>query len=216
MVLKRVDGIVRRADNLHIVAAHQASCRVFGLLQHCRATVIYIACRRGREQTLLTKGSLEFEVSPVIERVAHRIGYGLGPLLKLLPVRCITRAVTLRHAICTHGTPLIVIAIEPYLRKRAETVIRGYILGIEMAVVIDNGHLRRMVVIEALGRRALQQEIRVVKLFHNRDFKQLTLSKYNNLHAKNQYSRQHTRMKCGDFTFSTQYLLYLYRLKTIT
>ena len=170
MVLKRVDRIIRCADNLYVVAAHQASCRVFGLLQHSRAAVVYIACRRGREQALLAEGCFELEVCPVVEWITHRVGYGLGPLFKLLPVRSIARAVALSHAICSHCAPLVVVAIEPYLRKRAETVIRGHILGIEVAMVVDNGHLRCVIVIEALGRRALQQKIGVVKLFHGFGF----------------------------------------------
>ena len=39
--------------------------------------------------------------------------------------------------------------------------------GIDMAVVIDDGHLGCMFVIEALRRLGLQQEIFVVELFHD-------------------------------------------------
>ena len=140
-------------------------------------------------------------MSPMIERVTHRVRHSLGPLLELLPIRRITRAETLLDAICSHGTPLIVVTIEPYLGKVTETVVRSHILRIEVTVVVDNGHLRRMVVIQTLGRRALQQEIGVVKLFHSYDIRRLILSKYNNLHAKNQLSLQLAQIRRKVFPF---------------
>ena len=73
-------------------------------------------------------------------------------------------------AVGAHNTPLIVVARKPYLREVAETVVGSHILGVEVAVIVDDGHFCRVVVVQSLGRRALQQEIRVVKLFHGFGF----------------------------------------------
>jgi hypothetical protein len=39
-------------------------------------------------------------------------------------------------------------------------------LGNEVAMVVDDGHLSRMVVIQVLGNLSLQHEVLVVELFH--------------------------------------------------
>ena len=86
-------------------------------------------------------------MSPVVERVTHSVGHSLRPLLELLPVAGIARAVTLRHAICTHRTPFVVVAIEPYLGKRTETVVGGNHRRAEVTMVVDDWHLCRVVVV---------------------------------------------------------------------
>ena len=104
----------------------------------------------------------------MVERVTHRVGHRLGPLLELLPIRGIARAVALGYAICSHCAPLIVVARKPYLREVAELMVARHILGVEVAVIVDDGHFCRVVVVQSLGRRALQKEIFVIKLFHGR------------------------------------------------
>ena len=167
MVFERVDGIIRSAYHLHVITPQQPTRRIFGLRQQGIATVVYRTCRGGAQQLLHAEGGLEFEMRPVIQRVAHGIWYRLGPLLETLPIRSVTRTVTLRHTVRTHGAPLVVVAVEPYLRKAAETVILGYVARVEMAMVIYDRHLGRMVVIETACRLGLQQEVLVVEFFHN-------------------------------------------------
>ena len=102
----------------------------------------------------------------MVERVTHCIGHGLRPLLELLPIRRIARAVALGNAIRAHSTPLIVVARKPDFREVAELMVRSYIFGVEVTMVVDDRHLSCVVVVKTLCRRALQQEIGVVKLFH--------------------------------------------------
>ena len=104
---------------------------------------------------------------PVVERVAERVGHCLCPLLKLLPVAGVfTGAVFLGYAIAAHCTPLIVITTEPYLRDGAETLVLGDLLRNEMTVIIDDGHLGSMLVIEFLCSFCLQQKVLIHELFH--------------------------------------------------
>ena len=50
----------------------------------------------------------------MVQRIAQRVGNGLGPLLELFPIGGIlTRTVALVDTIGTHSTPLIVIATQP-------------------------------------------------------------------------------------------------------
>ena len=168
VMLQRINRVVGRADRLHVVMLHQTASIELGLLQFLGADVVNLTSGRGVQELLNAEGGLQLEVCPVVERVAHRIGNRLGPLLELLPVgRVLTRAVTLIDTVRTHGTPLIVVTLEPNLREVVELMVRSHILGNQVAVVVDNRHLGRMLMIETLGCGRLQQKIVVVKLFHS-------------------------------------------------
>ena len=105
----------------------------------------------------------------MVERVAHRIGNRLGPLLELLPIgRILARAILLIDPVGAHGAPFVVVAFEPDLRQVVETVIRSHVLGNQVAMVVDDRHLGRMVVVKTLRSLGLQQEVVVVELFHKK------------------------------------------------
>jgi len=57
-------------------------------------------------------------------------------------------------------------ATKPQLGDALKLVIAGNHLGDEVAVIIDDWHLCRMIVIEFLCGLSLQQEILVHELFH--------------------------------------------------
>ena len=131
--------------------------------------VVDFAGRSGVEQFRHPEGGLQFEVGPVVERVAHRIGNRLGPLLELLPIgRILARAILLIDPVGAHGAPFVVVAFEPDLRQVVETVIRSHVLGNQVAMVVDDRHLGRMVVVKTLRSLGLQQEVVVVELFHKK------------------------------------------------
>ena len=167
VVFERIHGIVRRAHGLDVVVAHQTAGVELRLLQQRRTMVVDLTGRRGVQQLRHPEGGLQFEVRPVVERVAHRIGHRLGPLLELFPVAGIlARAILLIDAVGTHRAPFVMIAFEPDLRQVVEAVVLGDIRGNQVAMVVDDRHLGRMVVVKTLRSLGLQQEVVVVKLFH--------------------------------------------------
>ncbi len=169
MVFERIHGIVRRAHGLDIVAAHQAAGVVFGTLQQRRAMVVDFAGRSGVEQFRHPEGGLQFEVRPVVERVAHRIGHRLGPFSNFSQsVVSSCPCNTSHRPVGAHGAPFVVVAFEPDLRQVVETVIRSHVLGNQVAMVVDDRHLGRMVVVKTLRSLGLQQEVVVVELFHKK------------------------------------------------
>ena len=168
MVVQVIHGIIRRADTLHIVVAHQSTGRELGLLQFL-VTLVEDLTGGLRTQLLCdTEGSLQFQVCPVVQRVTEGVRHGLSPLLKLLPVAgVLAGAVSLIHTVRTHGTPLIVVTAEPQLCDALETMVVGHHFGDQMTVIIDDGHLSRMVVIQVLSRLGLQNEVIIIELLHN-------------------------------------------------
>ena len=104
----------------------------------------------------------------MIQRVTQRIGNGLGPLLKLLPVRGILAGdVFLLDTVSTHGTPLIVVATQPQLGDTLEAVVVGHHLRIQVTVIVNDGHLSRMVVKQVLCYLVVEHEVLVIEWLHN-------------------------------------------------
>ena len=58
------------------------------------------------------------------------------------------------------------VAAKPQLGDRLETVVVGHHLGDEVTVIVDDGHLCRMIVIQVLCRLGLQNKVIVIKLLH--------------------------------------------------
>ena len=167
MVFERIDGVVRRADYLDVIVLHQAAGMILGFLQQGGTVVVNRTGSRGVQQVGHSESRLQLQVGPMVERVAHGVGNRLGPLLELLPVGgLLAGAVFLVDAVGTHGAPFVVVAFEPDFRQVVETVVLCDIAGNEVAMVVDNRHFGRVLVVEALGCRGLQQEVVVVELFH--------------------------------------------------
>ena len=105
----------------------------------------------------------EFEVGPVIERVAQGERDGASPGLKLFVRACRAGDQLFRDAVSAHGTPLIMIAFEPDFIQVAKAAVAGDVLGREVAVVIEDGLVFRVGVKEVARGGGLEEEIVVYK-----------------------------------------------------
>ena len=89
----------------------------------------------------------KLQMRPMIKRISHRVRHRLGPFKEFLIRGLISGDVFLGNAIRSHRPPFVMVSAQPYLRKILELVILRYLPGIQMAMVINDGHLRRMLVI---------------------------------------------------------------------
>ena len=119
------------------------------------------------------KRVFQFQVRPVVQRIAQRVRHGFGPFRKLFVIRRITRDETFVHAVGAHGPPLVMVAVEPDLRGVFKHAVLGYLAGRQVVVVVQDGHLLGIAVVECFGRFGLQQEIVVEKRFHGRTWIQV-------------------------------------------
>lgn len=147
---------------------HQAACLVFGLLQQRGAGFINFFGGRRVQQFRHAERGFQFEVRPMVQRVAHRKGNRFCPFLELFPIgRILARAETFVDTVRPHGAPLVMVALQPDFREVFEPVIRGHVFGNQVAMVVDDRHFGRMLVVKTFRRRRLQQEVVVVELFHS-------------------------------------------------
>ena len=164
-----VDRVVGGAHQFYVVSAHKSAGRVVGVvLQEVGAVVVNLACRFGFQHLVDSECGLQFEVAPVVERIAHAVRHGSGPGLKLLVVRCVgTSAVTFSNAVSAHCTPFVVVATQPHLGEGTESIVVGHHLRTEVAVIVYDRQRCCMVVIQMLSQWAVQQEVGIDERFHN-------------------------------------------------
>ena len=105
---------------------------------------------------------------PVIKRISETAWDGLGPFLELFIVACIAGDLFFGDSVCSQGPPFIVVAVQPGLRKVVELMVRGDQFGGKMAVIVVNGHFRRVLVVESPRRLGLEKKIFGNKLVHSR------------------------------------------------
>lgn len=89
----------------------------------------------------------KLQMRPMIKRISHRVRHRLGPFKEFLVRRFISGDIFLGNTVRSHRPPFVMVSAQPYLRKILELVILRYLPGIQMAMVINDGHLRRMLVI---------------------------------------------------------------------
>jgi hypothetical protein len=121
----------------------------------------------GVQQGLDAEDSLQFEVRPVVERVADGLRNHLRPRGKLLLGRGVAGDEPFVDTARPHGAPLVVIASQPRLGEGCELCIARYFLRGNMAVVVEYRHRGGVFVVELLRRLGMQKEILIQKLFRH-------------------------------------------------
>jgi len=139
------------------------------LAQALVAAIECLARGRRREGLVNPERASQLHVRPVIERVAKRVRDRPRPRLELLPVGGIPGAEPLGHAVRPHRPPLVVIALEPDLRDRAESMVGRHLLRREMAVEIDDGQLLGHAMIQVGRHIVLEQKVGVQEWSHAGD-----------------------------------------------
>ena len=159
-----VGGIVGGAYDLHVEFADE------GLAAELLGSELGVAFLKdftgglGAQELVDSEHAAEFEMGPVIEGIAEGVRHGLRPLLEGLPGAVLASSeIILAHSVGAHRTPFIMVAImsvhQPELGDVAELDVLGDLLRHQMAMVIDDGHVLRMLVIKLPGSLALKHEI---------------------------------------------------------
>ena len=90
----------------------------------------------------------QFQMAPVVERVADKLWHRFSPCLEFLAVGgVIARNVLLVHAVGADLAPLVMIAAQPYLGDIVKFSVLVDFLRIDVTVIIDDGHVFGKVVV---------------------------------------------------------------------
>ena len=97
-----------------------------------------LACRRRAERQLDAEDASKLEVRPDVERVADQARHGRRPRREPLPGVGVARDEPLLDAGQAHGTPLVVVVLEPQLGEVVEDAVAGDVRGRQVVVEVDD------------------------------------------------------------------------------
>jgi hypothetical protein len=112
--------------------------------------------------------AFQFQVRPVIQRIAQRGRHGARPGEVFLVRKSVAGALAFRHPVGPHGAPFVVIAFQPDLEKILEAPVFRHILGRQMAMIIQNRLVLGELVIQPPRGLGVEQEIFVDKRHRER------------------------------------------------
>ena len=160
-------GIIGGADHGHVAHFDKTAGAEAGIGQLFVAKIPHFLGGITTERAFVAKEVLQFQMAPVVHGVADGTGQGFRKLLELLTVGGVAGDVVLGNTVGTHDTPLVVVAAQPDLRDVFKTNILINLLGIQMAVVVDDGHPGCVFVIQRSSRGVTQKKILAQKGFHD-------------------------------------------------
>ncbi len=105
------------------------------------------------------RAGAEFHGRPVVERIAERARNRPGPGFEFLPIVCVASDQPFGDAHGPHGSPLVMVAIEPDFGDGTEAVVGRHELRRQVAMVIDDWQVAGEVVIEIARRFGFEQKI---------------------------------------------------------
>ena len=167
-MLQPVGRVVRGADGAHLHPGQQGAgaegaggqLGVAGLPDH----------RGGpfAERLPDPEVALQFQVGPMVERVAHQGRHRPGPGQEGAVVRLVAGDVLFGHAVGPHGAPLVVVAAQPGVGEGLEAGVARHLRRGQVAVVVDDRHVGRVLVEQPARAFVRQQEVGVHEWLHKR------------------------------------------------
>ena len=136
------------------------------LLQLCIAQIPYFFCSLTIQNTVIAEKSLQFQMTPVIQRITDCFLKRLCPFLELFAIRSTAGDVIFIHTIGTHLAPFVMVTAQPYLCDIFKLSVFRNLLRINMAVVVQNRNLCCKIVIQFLSCLCAQKKIFIHKCFH--------------------------------------------------
>ena len=174
-----IDGVIGGADEGHVGLLDQAADSQLGIvLQLVVAQVPHFLSGVAVQHAVVAKEHMQLEVGPVVHRVADGHGQSLSELLETLAVGLVAGDVLLRHTVGAHDAPLVVVAevaavrvaaAQPDLSDVVEAAVLVDLTGRNVAVVIADGHILSVSVVQVLCGGRLEHELLIHKCFHGQN-----------------------------------------------
>jgi len=174
--LQIVDGVIGGADESNVGLLDQAADGQLGIvLQLVVAQVPDFLCGVAVQDALVAEEVVQLQIGPVVHRVADGHGQSLSELLEALAIGLVAGDVLFGHAVGAHHAPLVVVAevaavrvaaAQPDLSDVVEAAVLVDLAGRDVAVIIADGHILCIVMIQMLSRGRLEHEFLIHKCFH--------------------------------------------------
>ena len=160
VVFEAIAGVIGCADGDDVHLLHDSAAGEVVLGEHFAGLIPDSLGGFGAKEPIADpEGAIEFEMGPMIEGVAERSGDGFGPFFELIPIGGVSCTVPFGDPGRPHGTPFVVVTVEPDLCQILEAVIGRDLFGWEVAVVVHDRHVAGILVIESDSGFGLEQEV---------------------------------------------------------
>ena len=166
VVLQIVGGIVCGAQSFYTTGSDQCPGGSLWALEYQVGLFPNGGSAGAVQQFLYTEKPQQFQVGPMVEWVPHQRGHNSRKMVIFFPKRRRTCHAFFRHSTRAHHSPFVVIAGKPGLPKVGKLFVLINFPGIQMAVIVKDGHSLRVLVVEPAGRFAAKQKVVRNKSFH--------------------------------------------------
>ena len=164
--LQAVGGVIGGAEDLHVGLVEQGHGIKALATEHGGGFVPNLTSRGGGERDGDAEIALQLQMCPVVHGAADEAGQHRGELLKLLVLGSVARHIVLGHTADAHDAPLIVIGLQPQLGQVLVAAALVDLTGVEVVMVVHDGTVRRVVVVEGTGGGGMQEKITIHKCSH--------------------------------------------------
>ena len=161
-----VENFVRRADDLYVRAGNERRRRERVRLYVVVRLVPYFFRIGGADNVVYAEVVAQFHVRPMVQRVAVSSFQRADIAHEFFLVRSTARDIFFVYAEVAHQPPFVMIAAKPQLEKVVERFILLYRLFRKVAMIVENGHILRIAVIQFFRRLVGQQKILSDKFPH--------------------------------------------------
>ena len=159
VVFEAVAGVVSGADHFDVHLFEDAARAEGGFFE---AGVRFLPDGFGAcavQQGGDAEGAFEFEVCPVIERVADEVRHGFGVGLEFFARAGVAGDEVFGDAEGAQAAPFVVVAFEPDGGKIGELAVRGDVSRRQVAVVVVDGLVFGVVVVEGARGVVVEEEV---------------------------------------------------------
>ena len=168
VILQVVGRVVGGAQGPDVAGGDQGAGRVLRALEDSVGLVPDGGGALAVQQLLYAEKAQQLQVGPVVDGVAHQGRHHGGEALEFLLEGGLAGDVLLGHAAGAHHPPLIVVAGQPGLANVGELLVLVNLLGIQVAVVVKDGHVLGILMVQPAGRLAVEQKVVSNEGFHNK------------------------------------------------
>ena len=166
VMFEPVGGIVRGANHFDVHALDKSAHGIARLREQAARFVPDFLRRAFFQQFFNAKIALQFQMRPMEQRIAQGFRNGGGPRLEFFARRRFVAGDQLfRHAVGPHRAPFVMVAAQPRFVDILKAPVFRQVLWRKMAVIINDGLVRRGAVIQLAGHLVRQQKIFVAE-FH--------------------------------------------------
>ena len=167
VILQIVGGIVGGTQRLHVAGGDESPGRSLRALELAVGLLPDLRGALAVQQLLCAKKAQQLQMRPVVDGISHQGGHDFRKVVELLPEGRRAGHILFRHAAGPHDAPLVVVAGQPGLSQVGELLVLVDLLGIEMAVIVEDGHVLGVLIVEAASGFAAEQEVLGNKRFHS-------------------------------------------------